>query len=223
MQKNRKIIAFLLVALAIASAFPATRVRADSYQDLLKQQEQLAQQINDNRSTITNLQNKIQALDAKIAQTQVSAAQAARAVQTGNMTNSLVNEIFSATSLSTLIQRLVSINMIISATNQQAISLKNEKDQETQALKQMTAAQIQLDQQAQSIKGSMSSYDTEVSSLSDSQVAQQQPSFTPSAPPIANFTISEDQARANIVARESGGNYQAQNGRYYGAYQLDIN
>ena len=34
--------------------------------------------------------------------------------------------------------------------------------------------------------------------------------------------MSEQQAKEWIAARESGGRYNAQNGRYYGRYQLDI-
>ncbi|MDR0297129.1 MAG: peptidoglycan-binding protein LysM [Streptococcaceae bacterium] len=54
---------------------------------------------------------------------------------------------------------------------------------------------------------------------SSSVAASSSANVTYTAPAL---NISESQARANIVARESGGNYQATNGRYYGAYQLDI-
>ena len=42
------------------------------------------------------------------------------------------------------------------------------------------------------------------------------------ANPNAGLSMSEQQAKEWIAARESGGRYNAQNGRYYGRYQLDI-
>lgn len=43
-----------------------------------------------------------------------------------------------------------------------------------------------------------------------------------SANPNTGLSMSEQQAKEWIAARESGGRYNAQNGRYYGRYQLDI-
>ena len=42
------------------------------------------------------------------------------------------------------------------------------------------------------------------------------------ANPNTGLSMSEQQAKEWIAARESGGRYNAQNGRYYGRYQLDI-
>lgn len=43
-----------------------------------------------------------------------------------------------------------------------------------------------------------------------------------SANPGAGLSMSEQQAKEWIANRESSGNYNARNGRYYGRYQLDI-
>lgn len=43
-----------------------------------------------------------------------------------------------------------------------------------------------------------------------------------SANPSAGLSMSEQQAKEWIANRESSGNYNARNGRYYGRYQLDI-
>lgn len=45
---------------------------------------------------------------------------------------------------------------------------------------------------------------------------------TTSTTTSSNLSSSEAAAKAWIVQRESGGNYSAQNGQYYGAYQLSI-
>lgn len=50
----------------------------------------------------------------------------------------------------------------------------------------------------------------------------QQQSSDGLANPNAGLSMSEQQAKEWIAARESGGRYNAQNGRYYGRYQLDI-
>lgn len=52
--------------------------------------------------------------------------------------------------------------------------------------------------------------------------ASQQQSSDGLANPNAGLSMSEQQAKEWIAARESGGRYNAQNGRYYGRYQLDI-
>lgn len=52
--------------------------------------------------------------------------------------------------------------------------------------------------------------------------ASQQQSSGGSANPSAGLSMSDQQAKEWIAARESGGRYNAQNGRYYGRYQLDI-
>lgn len=63
------------------------------------------------------------------------------------------------------------------------------------------------------------------------QQAEQAPQPAPASQPqssggVANpntgLSMSEQQAKEWIAARESGGRYNAQNGRYYGRYQLDI-
>lgn len=53
------------------------------------------------------------------------------------------------------------------------------------------------------------------------QVSQHQ-SSDGLANPNTGLSMSEQQAKEWIAARESGGRYNAQNGRYYGRYQLDI-
>lgn len=52
--------------------------------------------------------------------------------------------------------------------------------------------------------------------------ASQQQSSDGLANPNVGLSMSEQQAKEWIAARESGGRYNAQNGRYYGRYQLDI-
>lgn len=52
------------------------------------------------------------------------------------------------------------------------------------------------------------------------QVAQQQTTVATQTTQVTT-TVTSD-AKSAIVNRESGGSYTAQNGRYYGKYQLDI-
>ncbi|WP_290033109.1 LysM peptidoglycan-binding domain-containing protein [Ligilactobacillus cholophilus] len=55
------------------------------------------------------------------------------------------------------------------------------------------------------------------------QSTQQNTQQTSTQSYTSNVSGDEASARAWIIQHESGGNYEARNGRYYGAYQLDIN
>lgn len=216
MHRPFKIGLIFLVSLAVL-ALPSAFVQADSYQELLTQQENLSKQINDNRSTIVSLQKNIDSLTQKIKTSQNNAANQARSVQTSNLGNSIMNQLLSSTSLSTAIQRIISINMIVSATNRQTNELKNEKNQKSKALSALTKAQDALNNQENTLAASIEA--SNAAALTDATATV--PDFTPQSL-SADSDVSEAAARANIVARESTGNYAAQNGRYYGAYQLDI-
>lgn len=218
---KNKVILCVLTIFAIASIVKVTPVRADSFQDMLNQQQELTQKINENRSSIADLQDEINRLDDNIASNQAAANEEARMVQVSNPTNSFINMLFSSRSLSEVIQRVASITLVVSATNQRTNDLKAEKDNQEKALDKLNAVQIELAQQEQSMRSSVTTY-TEAVDKGEAK--------TPTVPPVTqnsndktvDLGTSDEQARANIVFRESSGNYSASNGRYYGAYQLDI-
>lgn len=228
MHKVRKLNIFFLIILLLISLVPVSFVYADS-QDTMSEQQGLSKQINSNRSTIVDLQNDIQNLNSKIKEAQTSAAGEARVIQVSNVTDSMINEIFSARNLTDFVQRIVSINMVVSATNKQAVMLQKTQKEKKQALNKMTTAQAQLEQQQQKLRASIDTYNvTEINNLQPVFIPESQSSSVMSSSSgtgalgISGISVSEAQARANIVARESSGNYQIKNGRYYGAYQLDI-
>lgn len=94
---------------------------------------------------------------------------------------------------------------------QAAADAKKKADEQKQQQEQQ-AQQEQAQQQAQQ----------QADHESQPAPASQQQSSGTAANPNAGLSMSEQQAKEWIAARESGGHYDAQNGRYYGRYQLDI-
>lgn len=86
------------------------------------------------------------------------------------------------------------------------------KKAEEQQKHEQQAQQEQAQQQAQQ----------QANRESQPAPTSQQQSSDGLANPNAGLSMSEQQAKEWIAARESGGRYNAQNGRYYGRYQLDI-
>lgn len=85
--------------------------------------------------------------------------------------------------------------------------LKATKDAETEAKRKAAEEASQQQQQAQS-------YETVSYSFAENNAATVSNNYS-------NYSW-DGSARDFIVSKESGGNYSATNGRYYGAYQLDI-
>ena len=88
------------------------------------------------------------------------------------------------------------------------------KKAEEQAKKQEQQKQAQAQAASQANNGGPSDQ--------PAPAASHQQSSGGSANPGAGLSMSEQQAKEWIASRESGGRYNAQNGRYYGRYQLDI-
>lgn len=199
-----------LFCIALILLFLLTPVsgKADTVSDLMAQQQELTAKINTNRQTVDTLETEIKALDAKIATDQASADEIARGIQVSAPTRSTISIILSSQSISDFIEQIVAINLINESANQQLEQLRESKTSKSQALEEQKAASVKLDQDNQTLTKSL-------------EAAQPSGSFTPQNPEYASLgDISEEQARANIVARESGGNYEAVNGIMYGAYQM---
>jgi hypothetical protein len=204
----KKFAKYSLIIPILVFGLGLNHVGAESTSDLLSQQQELAAKINENRSTILDTQAKIDELNQKIETNQNAMNELARQVQTSNPPQRMLTMVLSSSSLSKFIEQMVAENIITESMNKQLKILKDEKLQKDKALSLLNTAQVKLDQQSEELKASL---------------AQATPptSFTPQSPTVT-LDIGEDQARANIVYRESRGDYQAVNGRYYGAYQLDI-
>ncbi|GAB2028037.1 coiled-coil domain-containing protein [Lactovum odontotermitis] len=182
--------------------------KSDTVSDLMAQQQELTAKINTNRQTVDTLQKEIEALDAKIAADQESANEIARGVQVSDPARSMVNMILSSRSITDFIEQMVAINMVNESAHKQLAQLRETKTAKSTALEEQKAAQVKLDQDDQKLKESLA-------------VATPQASFTPQNPAYASLgDVAEEDARANIVARESNGNYEAVNGIMYGAYQM---
>ncbi|MDR0298659.1 MAG: hypothetical protein LBI13_01015 [Streptococcaceae bacterium] len=203
----KKFAKYYLVVLLLSLGM--SQVKAESTLDLLSQQQELSTKINENRSTILDTQAEIDDLSQKIASNQKAVDELARQVQTSNPPQRMLTIMLSSSSLSRFIEQIVAENIITESMNKQLKILKGEKIQKDKALSFLNTTQVKLDQQSEELKASL-------------EKATPVASFVPQSTAAANLDISEDQARANIVARESNGNYQATNGRFYGAYQLDI-
>lgn len=72
-------------------------------------------------------------------------------------------------------------------------------------------ALAEIEAQQAVVYSSSTTYDSSVSSVHAANMAQ-----------AANWSGDASSAKAFIVNHESGGSYTATNGRYYGAYQLDV-
>ncbi|MDR2977378.1 MAG: hypothetical protein LBV19_08860 [Streptococcaceae bacterium] len=173
----------------------------------MKQQQELTQRRNAADSTIQTLEKEIAALNDKIKTDQESADEIARSVQVSAPARTMLNMILSSQSISDFIERIVAINMINESAHQQLAQLRQAKSDKANALEEKKSAIVQMDQDDQKLKESLA-------------IAVPSGSFTPANSEYTNLDISEDQARANIVARESSGNYEAVNGIMYGAYQM---
>jgi hypothetical protein len=183
------------------------RGKSDSVSDLMKQQQELTTKINTNRQAIDTLDKEIKALDAKITADQESANEIARGVQVSDPARSMLGMVLSSQSISDFIQQIVAINLITESANKQLAQLRSNKEAKSKAYDEQKALSVQLDQDNQKLKESLA-------------VATPPASFTPKNADYADLDVTEDQARANIVFRESSGNYEAVNGIMYGAYQM---
>lgn len=181
---------------------------ADSISSILSQQQTISARINENRSTILATQARVDELNQKIESNQIAVSELARQVQITNPTHRMLTMMLSSSSLSKFIGQAMAENIMAASMNKQLKLLKDEKDKKDQALTLLSTTQVKLDQQSEEIKSSLAK-------------ATPPTSFTPKTS-VAPLGLSEEQARADIVSRESSGNYQARNGQYYGAYQLDI-
>ncbi|GAB2025627.1 hypothetical protein OfM1_16990 [Lactovum odontotermitis] len=207
MRHTNSIKLFCIALILLLLLTPASG-KSDTVSDLMAQQQELTAKINTTRQTVDTLQKEIEALDAKIAADQESANEIARGIQVSAPTRSTISIILSSQSISDFIEQIVAINLINESANQQLKQLRESKTSKSQTLEEQKAASVKLDQDDQKLKESLAA-------------ATPQASFTPQNPEYASLgNISEEDARANIVARESGGNYEAVNGIMYGAYQM---
>jgi hypothetical protein len=196
-------------------------VKADTYQNMLDQQQTLSKEINTNRANIAFLQTNIQSLDSQIKENQASVGNMARTIQTNNITSSTISEILSSGSITEFIQKMMSINTIMGASNKQITILQTDKIKQSKNLQQLTDAQIQLDQQQSQMQSSLDAMQTSpIANQQGTIYIQQQANQAVQAQP--GLSISEAQALANIIARESGGNPYAINGFVGGIGQLSI-
>lgn len=108
------------------------------------------------------------------------------------------------------------------AKKKQEEQKKREEQQKAQAAaeakKKAEEQQKQEEQQHQAQQAAQQQADHE----SQPAPTSQPQSSGGAANPNTGLSMSEQQAKEWIAARESGGRYNAQNGRYYGRYQLDI-
>lgn len=108
------------------------------------------------------------------------------------------------------------------AKKKQEEQKKREEQQKAQAAaeakKKAEEQQKQEEQQHQAQQAAQQ----QAEQASQPAPASQPQSSGGAANPSTGLSMSEQQAKEWIAARESGGRYNAQNGRYYGRYQLDI-
>lgn len=113
------------------------------------------------------------------------------------------------------------------AKKKQEEQKKHEEEQKAQAAaeaKKKAEEQKQHEQEQQQAQQAAQQQTEQASQPAPAPTSQPQSSGGSggSANPSAGLSMSEQQAKEWIAARESGGRYNAQNGRYYGRYQLDI-
>lgn len=107
----------------------------------------------------------------------------------------------------TTVDAIVNTNKLSNA-NLIFVGQKLEIGEATQADNNQQAAQGQQSQQSQQVTPAASSQ-------------QATTSYNTTSNYTSNVSGDEQAAKEWIAARESGGSYTAQNGRYYGRYQLD--
>ncbi|MYU49433.1 LysM peptidoglycan-binding domain-containing protein [Lactobacillus salivarius] len=108
---------------------------------------------------------------------------------------------------STTVDAIVNTNKLSNA-NLIFVGQKLEIGEATQADNNQQAAQGQQSQQSQQVTPAASSQ-------------QATTNYNTTSNYTSNVSGDEQAAKEWIAARESGGSYTAQNGRYYGRYQLD--
>ncbi|MFV0555587.1 MAG: hypothetical protein ACK5LM_00500 [Lactovum sp.] len=184
-----------------------TKVQAEISPNLLSQQQEITQEINENRSKLEDLQDELLNLEGEISKSQESVNSIARTVQTSGQSRELFELVLSSSSFSEVIQQILAVNSITKSSNDKLINLRELKEEKEKLLDELNKNQDKLEEKKKQLESSL------IIGIPNGE-------FTPKSSVIW-LDISEEQARANIVARESSGDYQAENGRYYGAYQLD--
>lgn len=108
------------------------------------------------------------------------------------------------------------------AKKKQEEQKKREEQQKAQAAAEAKKKAEEQQKHEQEQQQAQQAAQQQAEQASQPAPASQQQSSGGAANPNADLSMSEQQAKEWIAARESGGRYNAQNGRYYGRYQLDI-
>lgn len=108
------------------------------------------------------------------------------------------------------------------AKKKQEEQKKREEQQKAQAAAEAKKKADEQKQQEQEQQQAQQAAQQQAEQAPQPAPTSQQQSSDGLANPNAGLSMSEQQAKEWIAARESGGRYNAQNGRYYGRYQLDI-
>ena len=133
--------------------------------------------------------------------------------QIADENNTTVSSIQSLNSLQNIHLIFPGQKLVINANNGDAAVSTQQSAQTTQQASQQQTTQ----QSAQTTQQASQQQTTQQSAQTTQQASQQQTMQTTQQ---AVASSSEQAARDWIAARESGGSYTAQNGNYYGKYQL---
>ena len=112
------------------------------------------------------------------------------------------------------------------AAAQQAAAEAEQQKQAQEAAAQQAAAEAEQQKQAQEAAAQQAAAEAEQQKQAQEAAAQQTQTESNSSNQqstsrsSSNLSSSEEEARAWIVSRESGGDYSARNGQYIGKYQL---
>lgn len=108
------------------------------------------------------------------------------------------------------------------AKKKQEEQKKREEQQKAQAAAEAKKKAEEQQKQEEQQQQAQQAAQQQAERVSQPAPVSQPQSSGGSANPNTGLSMSEQQAKEWIAARESGGRYNAQNGRYYGRYQLDI-
>lgn len=188
------------------------------YDAAVAKQEELAAQIDEHNAQIAELENKIpeqqDALSRALVATYKNQASPADIIVT-ILTEDSLSDMFAIADMYSRIanqsQRVLdALNDSKNELSDEKASLEATKAEQDAAVEAANAAKIEALEKRDAARAA---YNTERAKYAAS-------SSTTRRAPTSSVAFDEESARAFIVMKESGGNYNARNGRYIGAYQL---
>lgn len=198
------------------AANSAASAASSAYDEALSHQEDLAAQVSAKQAEIDDMEN----ITLPSARAQASAAVKQMYVS-GTDAFQILSMICTGNSLKEVVDSVSAYEKIVRWRQDALASLK-------QAREDLAQAKAQLDTEKAEADAAVEAAETAKKEALDAQEAAReayQASLPKTVPttrraPTADTFHDEESARAFIVKKESGGNYNARNGRYIGAYQL---